>query len=234
MHLVKTKFFTLFRPPFRGRFRRMQNDISRGCLGELVHGALRLVGIAVLALACILAVSLFTARDKPARPRPMPARETASKPAPSPASRSAWRTETYTGANGARLPMLVADDILGTGCMVVRDPAGACLVEIQAPASMPVDGPEKWRTPIMDGKRRIIETGWVRQDARRAMLELTDAAGQFDPKRGRAVLDALLADGAETIVVPYPRAGGALHGLSISLDGLADALAATRGPVADL
>ena len=130
--------------------------------------------------------------------------------------------------------MLVADDILGTGCMVVRDPAGACLVEIQAPASLPFDGPEKWRTPIMDRKRRIIGTRWVRQDARRAMLELTDASGQFNPKQGRAILDAILADGAETIVVPYPRAGGKLHGLSISLDGLSDALVRAREGVADL
>lgn len=220
---------------------------NRGCLGELLHRLGVLVLRAAVALVAIGLLAHYLPRACRDKPAPAPKKSAAEvvaakaaelraakKTAPAPAGRSAWRVESYAGAAGERLPMLVADDLVGGGCFVVRDPAGACLVEIQAPASMPFDGPEKWRAPIMEGKRRIVGTRWIRQDARRAMLELADAAGQFDPKHGRAILNVLLADGAATIVVPYPRAGDALHGLSISLDGLADALATARRGVADL
>lgn len=150
------------------------------------------------------------------------------KPAPPP---SAWRSITYTGGDGRPHPAIVGDGSLFGGCLVIRDPRGACLVEIQSPRGDPMGGLADWSAPVtVYGGDAIRTEQWLRRGDRIANMKLVDDRGDFYPARGRELLDLLLAVPEDKeIALLYPRAGKSnalilvpLRGLQAALEGVAD------------
>lgn len=223
-----------------------------GCLGNLV-------GLAILALFVRFAWGVVrSAIDNPppalvaTRPAAPKSAKSVAKVAtakaakaraaeqPAVPARSAWRAETYTGASGARLPMLVGDGSLFGGYLVVRDPRGACLVEIQAPRGDTMGGRTDWSAPVsVLGGGAIRTEQWLLRNESVASMKIVDDRGDFHPDRGRELLDLLLAQSEDKeIAVPYPRAGKSNALVVVPLRGLRAALeslpAPARRPVADL
>ena len=144
-------------------------------------------------------------------------------------ARSAWRTITYIGGDDREHPALVGDGSLFGGCLVVRDPLGACLVEIQTPRGNPTGGIENWSAPVsVYGGEEIRTEQWFRRSDRVAIMKLVDDRGDFHPARGRELLDLLLARPEDDeITLLYPRAGKSnalvvvpLRGLRVAFESL--------------
>jgi len=214
------------------------------CLGRLVGN---LVGLFILALLARFAWRAIRpafdnlaapAATAPAAPKPaksaaevvaakaaqLRASKQASQPAPAkPAApaRSAWRTITYIGGDDREHPALVGEDATSGGVLVIRNPRGACLFEIQTDKGLPMGATKEWVSPIHVGDRELSLEKWIRQSDRIGMMKLVDERGDFEPGHGRALLDRILAeDEAESIMLGYLRPGGKKWALSIPLRGL--------------
>ena len=220
------------RPPVSAGGSRPRRKRRSGCLGNLV-------GLAILALLVRFAWNTIRptldnppaalVETSPAAPKPtksvaevVVAKAAKSRVAEQPAApaRTAWRTITYTGGDNREHPALVGDDRSG-GCLVIRNPRGACLFEIQAPRDLPMGGATEWTGPIQVGGRELSMEQWTRQSDRIGMMKLVDARGDFEPGHGRDLLARLVAeDESKSIMVGYLRPRGGKWVLSIPLHGL--------------
>lgn len=217
--------------PIASQLRDSATTIHRIIAG-LVRGVVALIAIGLLVYYASK-ISRSAKETKPSAPAaaaaasPAPApKQQARPPAPDPIARSAWRTITYTGGDNRKHPALVGDGSLAGGCLVIREPRGACLFEIQAPRDDPMGGLSDWSAPVsVFGGDAIRTEQWFRQGNRVATMKVVDDRGDFHPARGRELLDLLLAlPEDKDIMLLYPRAGKGNAFVDVPLRGLRAAL----------